>query len=87
MDLAAVVAQVGQGLVVQQNATTKIMETMRSTSRRTITGVPIPEFGGKSTESPNLWLRDIPRYLQATFPDDNPDMSATLGVVLTGSTR
>ena len=77
LDLAAVLAQIGQGLVVQQETTTRILETMNRTTRSAITGIPIPEFGGKATESPKLWLRDIRRYLQATYPDGSPDLGAT----------
>ena len=87
LDLAAVLAQIGQGLVVQQETTTRILETMNRTTRSTITGIPIPEFGGKATESPKLWLRDIRRYLQATFPDGSPDLGATLGTALKGAAR
>ena len=78
LDLPAVLAQIGQGLVVQQETTTRILETMNRTTRSTITGIPIPEFGGKATESPKLWLLDIRRYLQATFPDGSPDLGVTL---------
>lgn len=87
LHLAAMFAQIGQGLVVQQEVATRILKAMKWTTRSAITGIPIPEFGGEATESPKIWLRDVRQYLQATFADDNPDLGATLGIALKGAAR
>lgn len=46
-------------LVVKEGPTTRVLEKMIRITRSTITGIPIPEFGGKTEESPKLWLLDI----------------------------
>lgn len=65
-ELTAVLTQVGQGLMVQQEATTNLVQTTQSTFLYAITGVPIPDFGKKATKSPKS-LKDIQWYLQAMF--------------------
>lgn len=80
-------AQIGQGLVMQQEAATRISEAMKRTKWKKITGIPNREFEWKTTESPSFWLRDVQRYVQAALPDSSLDLGATMRIALMGAAR